>query len=49
MKYEKPEVVVSASALGAIRSNCGKVSNQTDISGCGSNKPSTGSAYEADE
>jgi hypothetical protein len=49
MRYEKPEVVVSASALGAIHGNCVKGLPHADTSDCGSTHPSSGSAYEADE
>jgi hypothetical protein len=51
MEYQKPTVVFSCSALGAIRGACEKGGFEADTAGstCGNNPHSVISAYEADE
>jgi len=49
MKYEKPQVLVSASAVEAVCSGTTKGNQGVDAHGCSEPPFATASAYEADE
>lgn len=50
MKYEKPEITVSAPALNVIHTQCSeKNTGPQDSIGCSGNKHNPSAAYEADE
>lgn len=50
MNYEKPEIAILASAIGAIQCTSGKGHNRSDsVAGCPGSGKTDGPAYEADE